>query len=106
MIGAATIIQKALGMKRYVVGDKLVTLSAKAMGLAFRTARRHAVLSAVADRIGEQCEIGVVRERERRLVPTAAAGRIVRQHLVGGYTSSTLSTPGADLSASARRGVT
>jgi IclR family acetate operon transcriptional repressor len=58
------LIQKALGTKRYAVGNKLVTLSAKAIGAAFRTARRHAVLSAVADRIGEQCEIGVVRNNE------------------------------------------
>ena len=58
------LIQKALGTKRYVVGNKLVTLSAKAIGSAFRTARRHAVLSAVADQIGEQCEIGVVRGNE------------------------------------------
>lgn len=58
------LIQKALGTKRYVVGNKLVTLSAKAIGSAFRTARRHAVLSAVADQIGEQCEIGVVRDNQ------------------------------------------
>src|SRR5689334_20621559 len=45
------LIQKALGTKRYVVGNRLVTLSAKAIGAAFRTARRHSVLSAVADRI-------------------------------------------------------
>ena len=56
------LIQKALGTKRYVVGSKLVTLSAKTIGAAFRSVRRHAVLSAVADRIGEQCEIGVVRD--------------------------------------------
>ncbi|AYO81023.1 IclR family transcriptional regulator [Methylobacterium brachiatum] len=56
------LVQKAIGTKRYVVGSKLVTLSAKTIGAAFRTARRHAVLSAVADRIGEQCEIGVVRD--------------------------------------------
>jgi IclR family acetate operon transcriptional repressor len=56
------LIQKALGTKRYVVGSKLVTLAAKTIGAAFRTVRRHAVLSAVADRIGEQCEIGVVRD--------------------------------------------
>ncbi|WP_419951675.1 IclR family transcriptional regulator [Methylobacterium sp.] len=56
------LIQKALGTKRYVVGSKLVTLSAKTIGAAFRTVRRQAVLSAVADRIGEQCEIGVVRD--------------------------------------------
>ena len=56
------LIQKALGTKRYVVGGTLVTLSAKTIGAAFRTVRRHAVLSAVADRIGEQCEIGIVRD--------------------------------------------
>ena len=56
------LIQKALGTKRYMVGSKLVTLAAKTIGAAFRTVRRHAVLSAVADRIGEQCEIGVVRD--------------------------------------------
>ncbi|KAB1068564.1 IclR family transcriptional regulator [Methylobacterium planeticum] len=61
---ARGLVQKALGTKRYLVGSKLVTLSAKAIGAAFRTARRHAVLSAVADRIGEQCEIGVVRANE------------------------------------------
>ena len=63
-------IQKALGTKRYVVGNKLVTLSAKTIGAAFRTARRHAVLSAVADQLGEQCEIGVVRDNEVAYVDT------------------------------------
>ena len=56
------LLQKALGTKRYVVGNQLVTLSAKVIGAAFRTARRHAVLRAVAGEIGEQCEIGVVRD--------------------------------------------
>ncbi|WP_342740073.1 IclR family transcriptional regulator [Bradyrhizobium sp. B117] len=56
------LLQKALGSKRYVVGNQLVTLSAKVIGAAFRTARRHAVLRAVAGEIGEQCEIGVVRD--------------------------------------------
>ncbi len=56
------LLQRALGTKRYVVGNQLVTLSAKVIGAAFRTARRHAVLRAVASEIGEQCEIGVVRD--------------------------------------------
>ncbi|WP_354204126.1 MULTISPECIES: IclR family transcriptional regulator [unclassified Bradyrhizobium] len=56
------LLQKALGTKRYVVGNQLVTLSATVIGAAFRTARRHAVLRAVAAEIGEQCEIGVVRD--------------------------------------------
>lgn len=58
---ARGLIQKALGTKRYVVGNKLVMLSGKTIGAAFRTARRHAVLRSVADEIGEQCEIGIVR---------------------------------------------
>jgi IclR family acetate operon transcriptional repressor len=56
------LLQRALGTKRYVVGNQLVTLSAKVIGAAFRTARRHAVLRAVAGEIGEQCEIGIVRD--------------------------------------------
>jgi IclR family transcriptional regulator, acetate operon repressor len=56
------LLQRALGTKRYVVGNQLVTLSAKVIGAAFRTARRHAVLRAVSGEIGEQCEIGVVRD--------------------------------------------
>ncbi|MBB4369082.1 DNA-binding IclR family transcriptional regulator [Bradyrhizobium sp. cir1] len=56
------LLQKAVGTKRYVVGNQLVTLSARVIGAAFRTARRHAVLRAVATEIGEQCEIGVVRD--------------------------------------------
>jgi len=48
------LIQKTLGAKRYVVGNQLVTLSARVIGSAFRTARRHAVLRAVAGEIGEQ----------------------------------------------------
>ncbi|MEY9758022.1 IclR family transcriptional regulator [Bradyrhizobium yuanmingense] len=56
------LLQKAVGTKRYVVGNQMVTLSARVIGAAFRTARRHAVLRAVAAEIGEQCEIGVVRD--------------------------------------------
>ncbi len=68
-------IQKALGTKRYVVGNRLVTLSAKTIGAAFRTARRHAVLSAVADQIGEQCEIGIVRDNEVAYVDSVRSSR-------------------------------
>jgi DNA-binding IclR family transcriptional regulator len=54
-------LQRAPGTKRFVVGNKLVTLAGKTIGSAFRSARRHAVLQAVAMEIGEQCEIGIVR---------------------------------------------
>ncbi|NKK74851.1 helix-turn-helix domain-containing protein [Rhizobium leguminosarum bv. viciae] len=54
-------LQRAPGTKRYVVGNKLVILAGKTIGSAFRSSRRHAVLQAVAAEIGEQCEIGIVR---------------------------------------------
>ncbi len=55
------LLQRAAGTKRYVVGNTLVVLAGKTIGSAFRTARRHAVLQNVAAEIGEQCEIGIVR---------------------------------------------
>ncbi|WP_064682900.1 MULTISPECIES: IclR family transcriptional regulator [Rhizobium] len=55
------LLQRAAGTKRFVVGNNLVTLAGKTIGSAFRTARRHAVLQNVAAEIGEQCEIGIVR---------------------------------------------
>jgi len=58
------LVQKALGTKRYLIGSKMLTLSAKAIGSSFRTARRHAVLRAVAAEIGEQCEIGTIRDNQ------------------------------------------
>ncbi|CCE07827.1 Transcriptional regulatory protein [Bradyrhizobium sp. STM 3843] len=69
------LVQKALGTKRYVVGNRLVTLSAKVIGAAFRTARRHAVLRAVAAEIGEQCEIGVVRDNMVAYVDSVRASQ-------------------------------
>jgi DNA-binding IclR family transcriptional regulator len=58
------LVQKALGTKRYMVGNRLVVLAGKVIGSTFRTARRHAVLTKVAGEIGEQCEIGIVRDNE------------------------------------------
>ncbi|MCM5693290.1 IclR family transcriptional regulator [Sinorhizobium meliloti] len=55
------LLQRAAGTKRFVVGNNLVVLAGKTIGSAFRTARRHAVLQNVAAEIGEQCEIGIVR---------------------------------------------
>lgn len=58
---ARGLLQRAAGTKRFVVGNALVLLAGKTIGSAFRTARRHAVLRSVAEEIGEQCEIGIVR---------------------------------------------
>lgn len=59
---ARGLLQRAAGTKRYVVGNALVVLAGKTIGSAFRSARRHAVLQNVAAEIGEQCEIGIVRD--------------------------------------------
>jgi DNA-binding IclR family transcriptional regulator len=58
------LVQKAVGTKRYMVGNCLIVLAGKVIGSTFRTARRHAVLQKVAGEIGEQCEIGIVRDNE------------------------------------------
>jgi DNA-binding IclR family transcriptional regulator len=58
------LVQKAVGTKRYMVGNRLVVLAGMVIGSTFRTARRHAVLSRVAEEIGEQCEIGIVRDNQ------------------------------------------
>jgi len=55
------LLQRTLGSKRLVLGNRMLLLSARAIGAAFRTARRHAVLQEVSRDLGEQCEIGVVR---------------------------------------------
>jgi DNA-binding IclR family transcriptional regulator len=56
------LLQRAVGSKRFVVGNRLISLSSKVIGSAFRTARRHALLQSVSAQIGEQCEIGIVRD--------------------------------------------
>lgn len=58
---ARQMVQRAPGTKRFGVGNRLVVLAGKTISSAFRTSRRHAVLSSVAAEIGEQCEIGIVR---------------------------------------------
>lgn len=56
------ILQRSLGSKRLVVGTRMLDLAAKAIGAGFRRSSRHAILRAVSEKIGEQCEIGVVRD--------------------------------------------
>ncbi|OHV75305.1 IclR family transcriptional regulator [Ensifer sp. LCM 4579] len=58
---ARGLLQRALGAKHLVVGNNLIVLAGKTIDSAFRTTPRHAVLQTVAAEIGEQCEIGFVR---------------------------------------------
>ena len=70
---ARHLLQKAPGTKRYVVGNGLVSLAGRTIESAFRSVRRHVVLQAVADEIGEQCEIGVVRDHRVLYLNTVRA---------------------------------
>jgi DNA-binding IclR family transcriptional regulator len=67
------LLRRALGSKRLMLGNQMLLLAAKAIGAGFRTARRHAVLLAVAGDIGEQCEIGVVRDNAVTYVDSVRA---------------------------------
>lgn len=55
------LLQHPLGSKRYEVGDAMLSLGAKVIGAGLRGVGRHAILQELARRIGEQCEIGIVR---------------------------------------------
>jgi IclR family transcriptional regulator, acetate operon repressor len=55
------LLQHPLGSKRFEVGDRMLDLGAKVIGAGLRGGGRHAILQDLARRIGEQCEIGIVR---------------------------------------------
>jgi IclR family acetate operon transcriptional repressor len=67
------LLRRALRSKRFMLGNQMLLLAAKAIGAGFRTARRHAVLLDVAREIGEQCEIGVVRDNAVTYVDSVRA---------------------------------
>lgn len=54
-------LQRAAGSKRIVVGRALMELGANSIAATFRRSSKYAVLQKVSERIGEQCEIGIVR---------------------------------------------
>ncbi|MCP3463533.1 IclR family transcriptional regulator [Bradyrhizobium sp. CCGUVB23] len=56
------LLQRSLTSKRLLIGNKMLLLGASAVGAGLRTATRHAILQRVSEKIGEQCEIGVVRD--------------------------------------------
>lgn len=52
------LLARALGSRRLVVGSALLRLSMAALEAALRSERTHQVLSALANRLGEHCQIG------------------------------------------------
>lgn len=56
------LLRRMPGSKRVVPGARLIELGFESTKAAFGDAARHAILQGVADQIGEQCELGIVRE--------------------------------------------
>lgn len=55
-------LRRPPGSKRLEIGNSMLDLSARAIGAGFRNAGRHAILQDLARKLGEQCEIGIVRD--------------------------------------------
>lgn len=56
------LLRRPPSSKRLEIGNRMLEISAKAIGAGFRNAGRHAILQDLARKLGEQCEIGIVRD--------------------------------------------
>jgi DNA-binding IclR family transcriptional regulator len=56
------LLRRPPGSKRLEIGNRMLEISARAIGAGFRNAGRHAILQDLARKLGEQCEIGIVRD--------------------------------------------
>ncbi|HEV3157764.1 MAG TPA: IclR family transcriptional regulator [Candidatus Baltobacteraceae bacterium] len=74
-------LQRALGSKRLVIGPSLAQLGLQATIAHFQGAPRHAILQAVAEKVGEHCAIGIVYKNEVLYVDSVQATRLA--HLGG-----------------------
>ena len=74
-------LRRAFGSKRLIIGPLLAQLGLQAVAAHFLDAPRHAVLQALAEKVGEHCSIGVVYENEALYVDSVQATRIA--HLGG-----------------------
>jgi len=59
---AARLLARGVGSKRIEVGPRMLEMAARVIGAAFRNAGRHAIIQDLARRLGEQCELGIVRD--------------------------------------------
>jgi IclR family acetate operon transcriptional repressor len=57
-------VQRELDGKRFTIGPHLIDLAHRTARASFKLASRHAILQALADRIGETCNIGIL-DRDR-----------------------------------------
>jgi IclR family acetate operon transcriptional repressor len=78
------LIKRALGSNKFVVGFRLVQLSASALEGALRTDVPHRILMALANEIGEHCQLGVRSDNDVLYVDTVQAKRSQGLHLEHG----------------------
>jgi IclR family transcriptional regulator, acetate operon repressor len=69
-------LRRALGSKRLVIGPLLGRLALQVNKLQFQDTPRHAVLQAVAEKVGEHCAISIVANNEVLVVDSVQAARI------------------------------
>lgn len=79
-----SLVKRALGSKKLLVGTALVRLGIAATEAAMRSDHVHQVLVALAGKIGEPCQIGVREEGEIVYVDTVRAARSAGLHFEQG----------------------
>lgn len=68
-------LRRALGSKRFRMGPRLAVLGIRVVGSVFAADRPHAFLVALARRLGEHCQIGIVTDDEVIYVDSASPDR-------------------------------
>jgi IclR family acetate operon transcriptional repressor len=77
-------LKRVLGSRRLLAGPRLMTIGLDAVGAAFRADRPHLLLAGLAARLGEHCQIGIVRGLEVLYVDSARAARTGSLHFEPG----------------------
>lgn len=81
------VLKRAFGSKRVLVGSRLVDLAAGALESAISADRPHTILTALANEIGEHCQLGIVVNNEVLYVDSARSGRSSGLHFEPGRRS-------------------
>jgi IclR family acetate operon transcriptional repressor len=78
------LLKHALGTKKFLVGPALIQLGSAAIAAALRGDLPHQVLAALANRIGEHCQIAVRAENALTYIDTVRALRSAALHFEQG----------------------
>ncbi len=77
------LLQRGIDPKRWVVAPRLVGFGFKVVAATFHDAARHAVLQELAETLGEQVELGVVRNNNVVYLDSVRTARPVGLQLLG-----------------------